>query len=157
MTSITDLLSTKQLPDGFTDLREQGQRSRTPKLRQGGFIAFRQGVMMCQPGAGTVPRYDQRLKARRQALGWAGHIRKVGFNGCRKCGIELWVPFLSSEFLVWVGLGEVGQTGISSCARVNRKLQLNTLVSGGFSIWGEQMYMVCLPRERFFTQQGISI
>lgn len=60
MTIITDSLRTKQLAGGFTDLREQGQRSRTPELKQGGFIGFRQGVMMCQPGAGPVPRYDQR-------------------------------------------------------------------------------------------------
>lgn len=39
---------------------EQDQRSLSLKLRQGGFVDLRWGMMVCQPGAGTA-KYGQKL------------------------------------------------------------------------------------------------
>jgi hypothetical protein len=50
-----------QLLGGFTCPKECGCRNCAPRLRKGCFIELRQGVVSCQPGAGIVPMYDQKL------------------------------------------------------------------------------------------------
>lgn len=59
--------------------------------------------MTCQSGAGTVPRYGQKLNP----------------------GAGPQVPFLCSVFLVPEGLEKTGLMGFPACAQVSQKLQLN--------------------------------
>jgi hypothetical protein len=48
----------RQILGELTDLTDEDQWSQKPRLKQGGFMGLRHGVMMCELGAGIVyPMY----------------------------------------------------------------------------------------------------
>ena len=62
----------KQLLGGFTDLAGRGQWSYTSRLKQGGFIEFRWGTVMCSWRAETVLIHEWKLSPWAGTLGWVG-------------------------------------------------------------------------------------